>query len=111
MTATVVPGLEESYAVAVTRLVLVGRAGLRLHEEVFLAGTRLARRQAVGEQRAEDLLESALDRTDLAGVPPRDRRADCRRLERRQARTDCEPGSSRPSTTAPHDAARTSKRT
>lgn len=70
VTATVVPGLEESYAVAVTRLVLVGRAGLRLHEEVFLAGTRLARRQAVGEQRAEELLESALDRADLVGVPP-----------------------------------------
>lgn len=70
VTATVVPGLEESYAVAVTRLVLVGRAGLRLHEEVFLAGTRLARRQAVGEQRAEELLESALDRADLGGVPP-----------------------------------------
>lgn len=69
VTATVVPGLEESYAVAVTRLVLVGRAGLRLHEEVFLAGTRLARRQAVGEQRAEELLESALDRSDLGGVP------------------------------------------
>jgi superfamily II DNA or RNA helicase len=69
VTATVVPGLDESYAVAVTRLVLVGRAGLRLHEEVFLAGTRLARRQALGEQRAEALLESALDRTDLAGVP------------------------------------------
>lgn len=70
VTATVVPGLEESYAVAITRLVLVGRAGLRLHEEVFLAGTRLARRQAVGEQRAEELLDSALDRTDLVGVPP-----------------------------------------
>ncbi|MCF8604009.1 DISARM system SNF2-like helicase DrmD [Gordonia sp. HY442] len=70
VTATVVPGLEESYAVAVTRLVLVGRAGLRLHEEVFLAGTRLARRQAVGEHRAEELLESALDRADLVGVPP-----------------------------------------
>jgi superfamily II DNA or RNA helicase len=70
VTATVVPGLEESYAVAVTRLVLVGRAGLRLHEEVFLAGTRLARRQALGEQRAEELLESALDRTNLIGVPP-----------------------------------------
>ncbi len=70
VTATVVPGLEESYAVAVTRLVLVGRAGLRLHEEVFLAGTRLARRQAVGQQRAEELLESALDRADLVGVPP-----------------------------------------
>lgn len=69
VTATIVPGLEESYAVAVTRLVLVGRAGLRLHEEVFLAGTRLARRQAVGEQRAEALLELALDRTDLGSVP------------------------------------------
>lgn len=69
VTATVVPGLEESYAVAVTRLVLVGRAGLRLHEEVFLAGTRLARRQAVGEQRAEELLESALDHADLETVP------------------------------------------
>ncbi len=70
VTATVVPGLDESYAVAVTRLVLVGAAGLRLHEEVFLAGTRLARHQAVGEQRAEELLESALDRTDLTAVPP-----------------------------------------
>jgi superfamily II DNA or RNA helicase len=70
VTATVVPGLDESYAVAVTRLVLVGRAGIRLHEEVFLAGTRLSRRQAVGEQRAEELLESTLDRTDLDPVPP-----------------------------------------
>lgn len=70
VTATVVPDLDESYAVAVTRLVLVGRAGLRLHEEVFLAGTRLSRRQAVGQQRAEALLESALDRTDLALAPP-----------------------------------------
>lgn len=69
VTAMVVPGLDESYAVAVTRLVLVGRAGLRLHEEVFLAGTRLARRQAVGEQRAEDLLEQALDSDDIQPVP------------------------------------------
>lgn len=69
VTATVVPGLDESYAVAVTRLVLVGRAGLRLHEEVFVAGTRLGRRQAVGEQRAEEILESTLDRTDLDLVP------------------------------------------
>ena len=69
VSAMVVPGLDESFAVAVTRLVLVGRAGLRLHEEVFLAGTRLARRQAVGEQRAEELLEQALDSTDLRPVP------------------------------------------
>jgi len=69
VTAVVVPGLAESFVVGVTRLVLVGRAGLRLHEEVFLAGTRLARRQAVGEHRAEELLEQALDRDDLQSAP------------------------------------------
>jgi superfamily II DNA or RNA helicase len=65
VSAVIVPDLEESYAAVVTRLVLVGRAGVRLHEEVFLAGTRLARRQAVGEERAEALLEHALDSADL----------------------------------------------
>lgn len=70
VTAIIVPSLEESFAVAVTRLVLVGKAGLRLHEEVFLAGTRLARRQAVGERRAEELLELALDGANLKSVPP-----------------------------------------
>lgn len=69
VTAVVVPGLEESFAAAVTRLVLIGKAGLRLHEEVFLAGTRLGRRQAVGEQRAEELLEKALDAESLKPVP------------------------------------------
>jgi superfamily II DNA or RNA helicase len=69
VTAVLVPGLEESFAAAVTRLVIVGQAGLRLHEEVFLAGTRLSRRQAVGEQRAEDLLEKALDLETLEPVP------------------------------------------
>lgn len=71
VTAVLVPGLEESYAVAVTRLVLVGRAGLRLHEEVFLAGTRLARRQAVGAHRAEELLEGALDSSNLKPIDAR----------------------------------------
>ena len=69
VSAMVVPSLDESFAVAVTRLVLVGKAGLRLHEEVFLAGTRLSRRQAVGEQRAEELLDQALDRADLQPAP------------------------------------------
>lgn len=69
VTAVVVPGLEESFAAAVTRLVLIGKAGLRLHEEIFLAGTRLGRRQAVGEQRAEELLEKALDAENLKPVP------------------------------------------
>jgi superfamily II DNA or RNA helicase len=61
VSAVIVPGLEESFAATVTRLVLVGKGGLRLHEEVFLAGTWLSRRQAVGEQRAEELLERTLD--------------------------------------------------
>src|SRR5699024_8946714 len=69
VTAVIVPDLDESFAAAVTRMVLVGEAGLRLHEEVFLAGTRLARRQAVGERKAEALLESALD-SDKLQQPP-----------------------------------------
>ncbi|WP_210438814.1 DISARM system SNF2-like helicase DrmD [Nocardioides xinjiangensis] len=68
VSAMVVPDLGESFAVAVTRLVLVGRTGVRLHEEVFLAGTRLARRQAVGEHRAEELLERALDSDGIRPV-------------------------------------------
>ncbi|WIX85857.1 DISARM system SNF2-like helicase DrmD [Amycolatopsis sp. DG1A-15b] len=69
VTAVVVPDLEESFAAAVTRMVLIGEAGLRLHEEVFLAGTRLAKRQAVGERKAEALLEQALD-ADTLQQPP-----------------------------------------
>jgi hypothetical protein len=65
----VVPGLDESFAAAVVRLVLVGRGGIRLHEEVFLAGTRLARRQQVGVERAEELLARALDGDQLTSAP------------------------------------------
>ena len=71
VSAVIVPGLEESFAAAVARLVLVGRGGIRLHEEVFLAGTRLARRQAVGVERAEELLERALDGDRLVSAPER----------------------------------------
>ena len=38
VTAVVVPGLDVSCVAAVSRLVLVGRGGLRLHEEVFVTG-------------------------------------------------------------------------
>ncbi len=69
VSAVVVPGLEESFAAAVARLVLVGRGGVRLHEEVFLAGTRLARKQQVGAEKAEQLLERALDGGQLLPVP------------------------------------------
>lgn len=64
VTAVVVPGLEQSCVAAVSRLVLVGRGGLRLHEEVFLTGIRI-RGQKMAEAKVEDLLESALDRDDL----------------------------------------------
>ncbi|SDF06750.1 Superfamily II DNA/RNA helicases, SNF2 family [Blastococcus aurantiacus] len=69
VSAVVVPALDESFAAAVVRLVLVGRGGIRLHEEVFLAGTRLARRQQVGVERAEELLARALDGVELTAAP------------------------------------------
>lgn len=61
VSAVVVEGLEQSFAAGVARLVLVGEGGTRLHEEVFLAGTRLSRRQELGIEKAEELLASALD--------------------------------------------------
>ncbi|WP_344652255.1 DISARM system SNF2-like helicase DrmD [Cryptosporangium japonicum] len=61
VSAVVVPDLPESFVAAVTRMVLVGRGGLRLHEEVFLAGVRLRGRRALAEERAERLLDQALD--------------------------------------------------
>lgn len=46
-------------------MVLVGRGGIRLHEEVFLAGVRLKGRRAMAEERAEAALDKALDRANL----------------------------------------------
>ncbi|WP_267886469.1 DISARM system SNF2-like helicase DrmD [Cellulomonas iranensis] len=70
VTAVVVPGLRDSFAAAVARLVLVGGSGVRLHEEVFLAGTRLRRRQDLGEELSEDLLATTLDGQDLRSPGP-----------------------------------------
>ena len=53
VTAVVVDDLAESFVAAVTRMVLVGRGGVRLHEEVFLAGVRLKGRRAMAEEKAE----------------------------------------------------------
>jgi hypothetical protein len=66
VTAVVVPDLPESFVAAVTRMVLVGRGGLRLHEEIFLAGVRLRGRRAMAEERAEARLDQALDATNMA---------------------------------------------
>lgn len=65
VTAVVVPDLPESFVAAVTRMVLVGRGGLRLHEEIFLAGVRLRGRRVMAEERAEERLDQALDNENL----------------------------------------------
>ena len=60
VTAVVLDGLEHSCAAVVARMVLVGRGGLRLHEEVFLAGIRI-NAQELATDKIEALLEAALD--------------------------------------------------
>ncbi|QBI56149.1 DISARM system SNF2-like helicase DrmD [Streptomonospora litoralis] len=69
VTAVVVEDLPQSCVAAASRLVLVGRGGLRLHEEVFLTGIRM-RGQALAEAKAEAVLEQALDAQDLAVADP-----------------------------------------
>ena len=71
VTAVAVDDLEESFVAAVTRMVLVGRGGIRLHEEVFLAGVRLKGRRAMAEEKAEAALDKVLDRERLSVVDDR----------------------------------------
>ncbi|MGA5644392.1 DISARM system SNF2-like helicase DrmD [Microbacterium sp. NPDC088796] len=66
VSAVVIDGLDQSFAAGVARLVLVGEGGVRLHEEVFLAGTRISRKQELGIEKAESLLASALDGSRLS---------------------------------------------
>ena len=68
VTAVVCSELPESCVAVVSRLVLVGRGGLRLHEEVVLNGIRL-RGNAMAEAKVETLLDGVLDapRLQLAG--------------------------------------------
>ena len=77
VTAVVAEGLPQSCVAAVSRLVLVGLGGLRLHEEVFLTGIRL-RGSAMAEAKVEQVLDQALDAQDLvlAGEEVRRRLAD-----------------------------------
>ncbi|MEU7906317.1 DISARM system SNF2-like helicase DrmD [Actinoplanes sp. NPDC049118] len=65
VTAVVVDDLPESVVAAVTRMVLVGRGGVRLHEEIFLAGVRMHGGRAMAEERAEAALDLALDALQL----------------------------------------------
>ena len=57
VTAVVVDGVPQSCVAAVSRLVLVGRGGLRLHEEVFLTGIRM-RGQAMAEAKVEEVFDA-----------------------------------------------------
>ena len=77
VTAVVADGLPQSCVAAVSRLVLVGLGGLRLHEEVFLTGIRL-RGSAMAEAKVEQVLDQTLDAQDLvlAGEDVRRRLAD-----------------------------------
>ncbi|MFV8142116.1 DISARM system SNF2-like helicase DrmD [Mycolicibacterium senegalense] len=74
VTAVVIDDTAESFVAAVTRMVLVGRGGVRLHEEVFLVGVRLRGRRAMAEAKAEHALDHALDgeRLTLASRRVRD---------------------------------------
>ncbi|WP_220395845.1 hypothetical protein [Bifidobacterium pseudocatenulatum] len=60
VTAVVVPDLDYTCAAAVSRLVLVGRGGLRVHEEVFVTGLRF-RAQNLAEEKVQNLLSDTLD--------------------------------------------------
>lgn len=64
-TAVVVSELEDSIAAAVCRMVMIGKGGIRLHEEIFLAGVRIKGGQALGVEISESILESALDAEKL----------------------------------------------
>ncbi|SDI90855.1 SNF2 family N-terminal domain-containing protein [Frankineae bacterium MT45] len=68
VTAVVLNDLPESCVAAVSRLVLVGRGGVRLHEEVFLTGIRL-RGQELAEAKVERVLDGALDAQELTLAP------------------------------------------
>jgi hypothetical protein len=78
VTAVVLDGLPQSCVAVVSRLTLVGRGGLRLHEEVFLTGVRLrasGTASAMAEEKVERVLEDALDARQLAISGPRVRQA------------------------------------
>ncbi|WP_306359202.1 DISARM system SNF2-like helicase DrmD [Nocardia sp. CC227C] len=64
VTAVVVDDLPQSCVAAVSRLVLVGRGGVRLHEEVFLTGIRI-RGNDMAEAKVEELLDRTLDNENL----------------------------------------------
>lgn len=69
VTAVSILGLKEPVVAALCRMVLVGKGGVRLHEEVFLAGVRLKGR-SLGEDASELLLENSLDGKNLSPLTP-----------------------------------------
>lgn len=74
VTAVVDEDLPVSCVAAVSRLVLVGRGGLRLHEEVFVTGIRIHGND-MAEEKVNDLLDRTLDAPHLRLAPDSVRRA------------------------------------
>ena len=68
VTAVAIPGLSVPMVAALSRLVLVGKGGVRLHEEVFLSGVRM-KGKTLGEAAIENLLEEHLDGKNLQSLP------------------------------------------
>ena len=64
VTAVVVDDLPVSCVAAVSRLVLVGRGGLRLHEDVVVTGIRF-KGNDLAEEKVNDVLDRVLDAPDL----------------------------------------------
>src|SRR5699024_2064013 len=96
VTTVVVDGLEQSCVAAMSRLVLVGRGGLRLHEEVFLTGIRI-HGQDLAETKVEELLDEALDGADLilAADGVREHLADAWNAEGSRLQSNVAPSGSR----------------
>jgi hypothetical protein len=74
VTAVAIPGLSVPMVAALSRLVLVGKGGVRLHEEVFLSGVRM-KGKTLGELASETLLEEYLDGKNLQPLPEKQMKA------------------------------------
>jgi superfamily II DNA or RNA helicase len=74
VTAVAIPGLSVPMVAALSRLVLVGKGGVRLHEEVFLSGVRM-KGKTLGELASETLLEEHLDGKNLQPLPEKQMKA------------------------------------
>jgi superfamily II DNA or RNA helicase len=67
--AVKIEDLKDPMVAAITRLVLVGKGGVRLHEEVFLSGVRISGKQ-LGIEASAELLEQHMDASNMEVLSP-----------------------------------------